>query len=162
MCHVVISVDNHGLHAGLILHRLISVGVIKVIIIIIIMFVYYAPPVRKRAISVAFVRLSVAYIANNSRTRRPSVPKFGRKVLHLLCDWRTSFKVKRSKIKVTRPINADTHRAPYLNNGNAYELQTWYTDGGRRPASATGAMTSNVKSQGHKLTSYVRLISASS
>ena len=46
---------------------------------------------------------------------------------------------------VTRPINAHTHRAPYLLNGKAYELQTWYTDGGRRPASATGAMTLKVK-----------------
>ena len=27
------------------------------------------------------------------------------------------------KVKVTRPINADTHRAPYLPNGKAYELQ---------------------------------------
>jgi len=54
-----------------------------------------------------------------------------------------------SKIKVTRPINGDTHRPQYLPNGKTYELQTWYTDGGRRPASATGAMTSNVKDQGH-------------
>jgi len=54
------------------------------------------------------------------------------------------FQVKRSKVKVTRPINADTHRAPYLLNGKAYELQTWYTD------------------EGHKLTSSVRLISDSS
>ena len=60
------------------------------------------------------------------------------------------------------PINADTYRAPYLPNGKAYELQTWYTDGGRRSASATGAMTSKVKGQDHKLTSSVRLISASS
>ena len=85
---------------------------------------------------------SVAYIANNSITRRPSVPKFGTMVPHLCCDLHTSFKVKRSKIKVTRPINVDTH-APYLPNGKAYELHTWY--GGRRPASATGAMTSKVK-----------------
>jgi len=28
---------------------------------------------------------SVAYIANSSRTQRPSVPKFGRKVHHLRC-----------------------------------------------------------------------------
>jgi len=55
-------------------------------------------------------------------------------------------------IKVTRLINADKHRAPYLPNGKAYELQTWYTDGERRPASATGAMTSNVKGQGRKVT----------
>jgi len=72
---------------------------------------------------------------------------------------RTSFKVKRSKIRVIRPINADTHRAPYLRNDKVYELQTWCTDGGRRPASATGAMTSKVKGQGHKLTSSVHLIS---
>jgi len=38
-----------------------------------------------------------------------------------------------------------THCAPYLLNGKAYALQTWYTDGGQQPASATGAMTSKVK-----------------
>jgi len=42
------------------------------------------------------VCLSVAYIANNSRTQRPRVSKFGRKVPHLWCDSHTSFKVKRS------------------------------------------------------------------
>ena len=100
---------------------------------------------RKGAMIVAFVHLSVAYIANNSRTRRPSVPKFRMKVPHHWCDSNTGFRVKRSKIKVTRPINADTRRAPYFPNSKAYELQTWYTDGGRRPASATGDMTSKVK-----------------
>ena len=43
-----------------------------------------------------------------------------------------------------------THRAPYLPpylpNGKAYEVQTWYTDGGRRPASVTGH---DLKGQGH-------------
>ena len=82
---------------------------------------------------------SVAYIANNSRTRRSRVRKFGLKVPHFWCDSHTSFNVKRSKIKVTRAINAATHRVPYLPNGKVYERQTWYTDGGRRPASATGA-----------------------
>jgi len=123
------------------------------------------PSRRERAISVAFVCPSVcpsvAYIANNSRTQRPSVPKVGRKVLHLRCDSHTSFNVKRW-VRVTRPINADTHRAPYLPNGKTYEIQTWCTDGQRRPASVTGAMTSKVKDQGHTLTSSVRLISASS
>jgi len=68
--------------------------------------------VGKGAISVAFVRPfvrlsvcpSVAYIANNSRTQRPSMPKFELKVSHLRCDSLTSFKVKvvkRSKIRVT-------------------------------------------------------------
>ena len=34
---------------------------------------------------------------------------FKMKVSHLSCDSHTSFKVKRSKVRVTRPINADTH-----------------------------------------------------
>ena len=110
---------------------------------------------RKGAISVAFVHpsvcLSVAYIEYNSRTQRPSVPKSGRQVPHLRYDSHTSFKVKRSKVKITRPINAHTHRAPYLPTGKAYVLQTWCTDGGRRPAPATGAMTSKVKGQGRKV-----------
>ena len=75
---------------------------------------YYTPvPVGKEAIRVTFVRPSVrptvcpsvAYIANNSWTQRPSMPKFGRKVPHLWCDLHTSFKIKRSKVKVTTPIN---------------------------------------------------------
>ena len=64
--------------------------------------------VGKGAISVAFVRLSVcssvclsvAYIANNSRTQRPSMPKFGKKVSHRRCDSHISLKVKRSKVRV--------------------------------------------------------------
>jgi len=59
------------------------------------------------------VCLSVAYMANNAITQRPSVPKLGRKVPHLRCDSQTSFKVKMLKVRVTRPINADTHRAPW-------------------------------------------------
>jgi len=61
----------------------------------------YAMPVGKEAVCVAFVRPyvcpSVAYIANNSRTQRPSVLKFGMKVPHLWCDSHTSFKVKKVK-----------------------------------------------------------------
>ena len=44
---------------------------------------------------------SVAYIANNSTTQRPSVSKFGMTVQHLRCDSHTSFKIKRSKVSVT-------------------------------------------------------------
>ena len=94
---------------------------------------------------------SVAYVANNSSsTQRPSVPKFGRKVPHLRCDSHTSFKVKRSKVRVSRPML--THIVHHLPNAKAYELQSWYTYGGRRLASATGAMTSKVIGQGHKVT----------
>ena len=91
------------------------------------------------------VHPSVMYVVNNLRTQRPGVPKFG--------SWRfpnvdaICIPVSRSKVKVTWSINADTHRAPYLPNGKAYELQTWYTDGGRRPASATSVMISKVNSK---------------
>jgi len=66
-----------------------------------------APAHRERANKRCFcpsVRLSVAYIANNSRTQMPSVPKFGRKVPHLRCHSRTSFKVKRSKVRSPGPL----------------------------------------------------------
>jgi len=63
------------------------------------------PTVEKGAISVAFFRPSVcpsvAYLANNSRTQRPSLPRFGMKVPHLRCDLHTSFKIKRSKVRLT-------------------------------------------------------------
>ena len=113
------------------------------------------PARREWGSKLAFVRPSILsvrrirHVANNSRTWRPSVPKFGTKVLHLWCDSNASFKVKGQGH--TRPINAGTHRPPYLLNGKAYELQTWYTDGWRQPASATGTMTSKVKCQGHKV-----------
>jgi len=63
------------------------------------------PTIGKGAISVAFVCpsfvcLSVVYIANNSRTQRPSVSKFGRKVPHLRCNSNASFKVKRLKVRI--------------------------------------------------------------
>jgi len=82
---------------------------------------YYAPPVGKGIISVVFVRPSVrlcvcpsvAYIANNSKTQRPSVPKFGRRFPTLDA---TREPVSRSIIRVTRPINADTHRAPAISS----------------------------------------------
>jgi len=44
----------------------------------------------------------------------------------------TYLEVKRSKVKVTRPINAYTVNVQYLPNRKAYELQTWYTDAARR------------------------------
>jgi len=37
-------------------------------------------------------------------------------------------RIKESKVKVTRPINARTVNAQYIPNGNAYEVQSWYTD----------------------------------
>ena len=49
--------------------------------------------------------------------------------------------VSRSKVKVTRSTNAETGSASYLPNGKAYQFQTWYTDGVRRPVSPTSAVT---------------------
>jgi len=81
------------------------------------------PLVGKGAICVAFVRPSVAYTANNSRTKRPSVHKFGRKVPHLRCDSHSSFKDKRSKVKVTRIVRhiVRTARPTYFKLGTRME-----------------------------------------
>jgi len=40
-----------------------------------------------------------------------------------------TLEVRRSKVRATRPINADTHCTPYLLNAKAYELNAyhWHT-----------------------------------
>jgi len=48
--------------------------------------------------------LSVAYIGPKSRTERPTKTKIGREIAHVTRDSDTTFKVKRSKVKVTRPL----------------------------------------------------------
>ena len=50
------------------------------------------------------VCLSVVYIGRNSRTERPRKTKIGKEVAHVTRDSDTTFKVKRSKVKVTRPL----------------------------------------------------------
>ena len=50
------------------------------------------------------VCLSVAYIGRNSRTERPGKTKIGTEVAHVTRDSDTTFKVKRSKVKVTSPL----------------------------------------------------------
>jgi len=49
-------------------------------------------------------RLSVAYIGPKSRTERPRKTKIGTEVAHVTRDSDTTFKVKRSKVKVTRTL----------------------------------------------------------
>ena len=39
-----------------------------------------------------------------------------------------NLEIERSKVRVTRPINAVTENQPCLRNGKADELQTWWTD----------------------------------
>jgi len=78
---------------------------------------YYAPPLIGGALSDDFVwRLtsdvslsdvcltSVAYIGPKSRTEWPRKTKIGTEVAHVTRDLDTIFKVKRSKVKVTRPL----------------------------------------------------------
>jgi len=48
--------------------------------------------------------LSVAYIGPKSRTERPRKTKIGTEVAHVTRDSDTTFKVKRSKAKVTKPL----------------------------------------------------------
>ena len=50
------------------------------------------------------VCLSVTYIGPKSRTERPRKTKIGTEVAHITRDSDTTFKVKRSKVKVTRPL----------------------------------------------------------
>jgi len=70
-----------------------------------------------------------------SRTERSSKLKIGRiDANHTSTQW-TYLEIKRSKVKVTRPINAVTESVSYLPIGKAYELQTWYKDGERGQAS---------------------------
>jgi len=50
------------------------------------------------------VCLSVAYIGLNSRTERPRKTKIGTAVAHVTRDSDSTFKIKKSKVKVTRPL----------------------------------------------------------
>jgi len=50
------------------------------------------------------VCLSVAYIRPNSRTERPRKTEIDTEVAHITCDSDTTFKVNRSKVKVTRSL----------------------------------------------------------
>jgi len=47
---------------------------------------------------------SDAYIGPKSRTERPRKTKIGTEVAHVTGDSHTTFNVKRSKVKVTRPL----------------------------------------------------------
>jgi len=50
------------------------------------------------------VCLSVAYIGPKSRTERPRKTKIGTEIAHVTRDSDTAFKIKRSKVKVTKPL----------------------------------------------------------
>jgi len=50
------------------------------------------------------VCLSVAYTGPKSRKERPRKTKIGTEVAHVTRDSDTSFKIKKSKVKVTGPL----------------------------------------------------------
>jgi len=58
----------------------------------------------KRWCCLTSVCLSVAYIGPKSRTERPRKTKIGTEVAHATRDSDTTYKVKRSKVKVTRQL----------------------------------------------------------
>ena len=70
----------------------------------------YAPPLIGGALSDDAVwRLSVAYIGPKSRTEKPKKTKIVTEVAHVTRDSDTTLKVKRSKVKVTRPLYSARH-----------------------------------------------------
>jgi len=48
--------------------------------------------------------MSVVYIGPKSRTERPRKTKIGIEVAHVTRDSDTNFKIKRSQVKVIRPL----------------------------------------------------------
>jgi len=52
------------------------------------------------------VCLSVAYIGPKPRTERPRMTKMGTEIAHVTRDSDTTFKIKRSKVKVTKPFGS--------------------------------------------------------
>jgi len=70
------------------------------------------------------VRLSVCPVPDpKSRTEGRSKLKIGRREEHDTGDPWPNLEVKRSTVKVTRPLNAPTENRPLSSGGKAYELQ---------------------------------------
>ena len=59
---------------------------------------------RRFCLTTSVWHLSVAYIGPKSRTERPRKTKIGTEIAHVTRDSDITFKVKRSKVKVTRPL----------------------------------------------------------
>ena len=67
------------------------------------------PPVARKGVPAfpKFFLTSVAYIGPKSRTERHRKTKIGTEVAHVTRDSDTTFRVKRSKVKVTRPLYSE-------------------------------------------------------
>ena len=73
--------------------------------------------------------LSVAYIGPKSRTERPSKTKIGKEVGHVTCNSATTFKVKRSKVKVRGGHIVAASRLQLLQN----DIETARLEMGKNP-----------------------------
>jgi len=92
--------------------------------------------VKRSKVKVAMSRGASDSCWTISRERKvPETPKLVERLPTPCTVKRTSFKVKRAKVKVTRPTNADIENVSYVPNGKACELQSWYADGPWRPLS---------------------------
>jgi len=93
------------------------------------------------------VKVAMSYGASDwcwpiSRERKvPEILKLVGRLPTLRAILRTCFRVKRSKVKVSR----EPESVSYLRSGKAYELQNWYADGAcyqlPRPAMKFGSCT---------------------
>ena len=83
------------------------------------------------------------------------MPKFGRKFPHLDATRIPFLKSKVGHQAAKMEVNSEVKGDPPLTlkmevnsevkgQGHLYEFQIWYTDGGRRPASVTGAILRNL------------------
>jgi len=82
-------------------------------------------------------------VADKSITKRPRNIKIGGKVVHRTGNNEHQFQGQRSRSPGRQ--NVETGSPSYLPNGKAHVLQTWCTDGGRRPVSPWWTITSKVK-----------------
>ena len=101
------------------------------------------------------------YIGSKSRTERPRKTKIGREVAHVTRESDTTFKVKKSKVKVTRPLCSPPclareagGRENVLGVGNYC-----YVASARRRARRWGAPTGGAEGRGHIVLPRARLVS---
>jgi len=71
-------------------------------------------------VCVTSVCLSVTYIGPKSRTERPRKTKIGTEIANVTCDSDTTFKVKRSKVKVTKPYWLPVQVTIYMDDNIVY------------------------------------------
>ena len=139
----------------LLIFKLPDVGLLRKVYKWYYKYYYYAPARRVGGIERCFcpsVCPSVAYIVNNWRTKSAWKTKIGWKVPHDKRNIAHQFQGQKVKGRGHRSTYSHTQNTSYLPNGKAYEVQTWHTGRRRRPASRTGAVSSKVKPQGHKVT----------